>query len=150
MLRHDKVTQAIKKEISNIIHDELKDPRLGFVTITRVEMTADLRYAKVFFSVLGKEEEHKKALRGWFQWVNEHRELFKEWKSVRYFEKTVAGEESGRHLMMWEYESMADFEAYKKRRANYTGPYEEYKKNDPYHMGVFQHKSQTLFGVMGI
>lgn len=61
MLRHDKVTRAIKKEISNIIHDELKDPRLGFVTITRVEMTADLRYAKVFFSVLGKEEERKKT-----------------------------------------------------------------------------------------
>lgn len=61
MLRHDKVTRAIKKEISSIIHDELKDPRLGFVTITRVEMTADLRYAKVFFSVLGKEEEHKKT-----------------------------------------------------------------------------------------
>jgi ribosome-binding factor A len=61
MLRHDKITQAIKREISNIIHDELKDPRLGFVTITRVEMTADLRYAKVFFSVLGKEEEYKKT-----------------------------------------------------------------------------------------
>ncbi len=61
MLRHDKVTQALKKEISGIIHDELKDPRLGFVTITRVEMTADLRYAKVFFSVLGKEEEYKKT-----------------------------------------------------------------------------------------
>lgn len=61
MLRHDKVTQAIKKEISSIIHDELKDPRLGFVTITRIEMTADLRYAKVFFSVLGKEEEQKKT-----------------------------------------------------------------------------------------
>lgn len=61
MLRHDKITQAIKKEVSNIIHDELKDPRLGFVTITRVEMTADLRYAKIFFSVLGKEEEHKKT-----------------------------------------------------------------------------------------
>ena len=61
MLRHDKVTQAIKREISSIIHDELKDPRLGFVTITRVEMTPDLRYAKVFFSVLGKDEEHKKT-----------------------------------------------------------------------------------------
>jgi ribosome-binding factor A len=61
MLRHDKVTRALKKEISSIIHDELKDPRLGFITITRVEMTADLRYAKVFFSVLGKEEECKKT-----------------------------------------------------------------------------------------
>jgi ribosome-binding factor A len=61
MLRHDKITQVIKREISNIIHDELKDPRLGFVTITRVEMTADLRCAKVFFSVLGKEAERKKT-----------------------------------------------------------------------------------------
>ncbi|MCK4932372.1 MAG: hypothetical protein KAT01_09405 [Candidatus Aminicenantes bacterium] len=92
----------------------------------------------------GKEEEHKKALRGWFQWVNQHRELFKEWKSVRYFEKTVAGEESGRHLMMWEYESMADFEAYKKRRSDYSGPYEEYKTKDPYHMGVFQHNNMKV------
>ncbi|RKY31935.1 MAG: 30S ribosome-binding factor RbfA [Candidatus Omnitrophota bacterium] len=61
MPRSDKVAQAIKKEIGGIIHDELKDPRLGFVTVTRVELTRDLRYAKVFFSVLGKEEEHKKT-----------------------------------------------------------------------------------------
>lgn len=32
-----------------------------------------------------KEKEHEKALRGWFTWVNEHRTLFPEWKSVRYF-----------------------------------------------------------------
>jgi len=61
MLRHDKVMQVIKREISAIIHDELKDPRLGFVTITRVELTPDLRYAKAFFSVLGKEEDYKKT-----------------------------------------------------------------------------------------
>lgn len=61
MSRHDKVTEALKKEISSIIHSELKDPRLGFITVTQVELTQDLRYAKVFFSVLGKEEEHKKT-----------------------------------------------------------------------------------------
>lgn len=60
MSRQDKVAEAIRKEISSIIHDELKDPRLGFITITRVELTQDLRYAKIFFSVLGKEEEYKK------------------------------------------------------------------------------------------
>ncbi len=49
------------KEISNIVHDEIKDPRIGFCTITRVELTPDLRYAKVFFSVLGKKEEYKKT-----------------------------------------------------------------------------------------
>jgi hypothetical protein len=92
----------------------------------------------------GKEEDHEKAMRQWFKWVGEHRELFKEWKSVRYFEKTVAGEESGRHLIIWEYESLADFEAYKKRRADYKGVYEEYKKNDPYHMGVFEHSRMEV------
>lgn len=59
MARSDRVAQTLKKEIGNIIHDELKDPRLGFVTVTAVEITPDLKYAKVFFSVLGKEEEIK-------------------------------------------------------------------------------------------
>jgi len=61
MARHERVKESLKKEISSIIHDELKDPRLGFVTITRVELTQDLSYAKVFFSVLGKEEEHQRT-----------------------------------------------------------------------------------------
>jgi ribosome-binding factor A len=61
MVRYEKVAETLKKEISNIIHDELKDPRLGFITITRVELSQDLRYAKIFFSVLGKEEEYQKS-----------------------------------------------------------------------------------------
>lgn len=61
MARHDKVSEALKREVGIIIHDELKDPRLGFVTITRVELTKDLRCAKVFFSVLGEEAERKKS-----------------------------------------------------------------------------------------
>lgn len=60
MSRQEKVAEAIKKEISNIIYGGLNDPRLGFITITHVEITEDLRYAKVFFSVLGKEEDYKK------------------------------------------------------------------------------------------
>lgn len=61
MARQDRIRQALKKEVSNIIHDELKDPRLGFVTITDIEITPDLRYAKIFFSVLGKDEDYKKT-----------------------------------------------------------------------------------------
>lgn len=61
MSRHDKITEAIRKEISGIIHEELKDPRLGFVTIIRVELTRDYRYAKVFFSVLGTDEDYAKT-----------------------------------------------------------------------------------------
>lgn len=61
MQRCERVAEEIRKEVSNIIHHELKDPRLGFITITQVELTRDLRYAKIFFSVLGKEEERKKS-----------------------------------------------------------------------------------------
>ncbi|MCX5702413.1 MAG: 30S ribosome-binding factor RbfA [Candidatus Omnitrophica bacterium] len=61
MARYEKVAEALRKEISSIIHDELKDPRLGFVTITNVDLTGDLRYAKVFFSVLGKDQEYKRT-----------------------------------------------------------------------------------------
>lgn len=61
MARIDRVAEAIKKEASLILHDELKDPRLGFVTITDVKVTQDLREAKIFFSVLGKDEERKKT-----------------------------------------------------------------------------------------
>jgi len=61
MSRKDRVSEAIRREVSVIIHDELGDPRLGFLTITGVEMTQDLRQASIFFSVLGKEEDYKKT-----------------------------------------------------------------------------------------
>jgi ribosome-binding factor A len=61
MSRKEKVQDAIQKEVSNIVSNELKDPRLGFVTITGVEISPDLRYAKIFYSVLGKEEDRKKS-----------------------------------------------------------------------------------------
>jgi ribosome-binding factor A len=61
MPRKEKVQDAIQKEVCDILQNELKDPRLGFITITGVEISDDLRYAKVFFSVLGKEEEKTKT-----------------------------------------------------------------------------------------
>lgn len=57
MPRYERVAETIKREISGILQEELKDPRLGFVTVTQVEMTPDLRYAKVFFSVLGNDQQ---------------------------------------------------------------------------------------------
>lgn len=61
MSRQERIAEAIRKEASLIIHDKLKDPRLGFLTISRVEVTHDLRYAKIFFSVLGDEDAYKKT-----------------------------------------------------------------------------------------
>ena len=88
----------------------------------------------------GKEKEHDEEMRRWLSWVKAHRDLFPEWKSVRYFEKLAAGTgESNRHLVMWEYESLATYESYKARRKDYAGPYKEYKENDPYYKGVFIH-----------
>ena len=62
----------------------------------------------------------------------------------RYFVKQIAGDESDRHLVIWEYESLASFEAYKARRAGYQGPYAEYKENDPYYKEVFDHGDMTV------
>ncbi|MCP4725426.1 MAG: hypothetical protein GY863_10340 [bacterium] len=100
--------------------------------------------AESWFVAEGKQEKHDRLMRQWFQWVNDHRELFKEWISVRYFVKDVAGRDSGRHILVWEYENLAAFETYKKRRGDYKGPYEEYKKNDPYYTDVFDHSSMSV------
>jgi ribosome-binding factor A len=62
--RPERVQEALRQEISRIVHDELKDPRIGFLTITKVELTKDLRYAKVYFSVLGGEKDKNLALKG--------------------------------------------------------------------------------------
>jgi ribosome-binding factor A len=61
MLRHERVKQAIKREVSSIIVNELQDPRMGFVTITTVDLSPDMRYAKVLYSVMGNAEQHKKT-----------------------------------------------------------------------------------------
>lgn len=62
--RLDRVTQAIKEELSNIIQYELNDPRIGFVTVTKVELSKDLQHAKMYFSLLGNESKKKSALIG--------------------------------------------------------------------------------------
>ena len=51
--RVGRVGEQIKKEISELIRTELKDPRIGFVTITGVEVTGDLSLARVYLSILG-------------------------------------------------------------------------------------------------
>ncbi|MGB2696843.1 MAG: 30S ribosome-binding factor RbfA [Candidatus Zixiibacteriota bacterium] len=55
--RKDRVGDQIKKEVSQIIQRELKDPGIGFVTITDVQLSSDLKNAKIFYSVLGDEQK---------------------------------------------------------------------------------------------
>ena len=59
--RTSRLEEHLRQEIALIIHRELKDPRLGFVTITRVELSKDLTHAKVFFSCLGDEAERERS-----------------------------------------------------------------------------------------
>jgi ribosome-binding factor A len=61
--RTEQVAEAIKEDVSILIQREIKDPRLGFVTVTRVEVTPDLKLAKVFFSTIGDEEVRKQSLK---------------------------------------------------------------------------------------
>lgn len=56
-LRSEKVQEFIKQELSKIILTELKDPRIGFITVTKVEVTSDLRVAKAYISLMGRDEE---------------------------------------------------------------------------------------------
>jgi len=63
--RPKRVQEALLREISNIIHNELRDPRISFMTsITNVELTKDLRYARVYFSVLGNEKDRIDVQKG--------------------------------------------------------------------------------------
>ncbi|MEI7811583.1 MAG: 30S ribosome-binding factor RbfA [Ignavibacteria bacterium] len=54
-LRTDKVARLIKEEVSRIFLHKLQDPVLGFITITDVKLTPDLKIAKIYFSVFQKE-----------------------------------------------------------------------------------------------
>ncbi len=63
-LRMERVQELMKQEISKIILEDVKDPRIGFVTVTRVHVTSDLRSARVFVSLMGSDEQMADSLRG--------------------------------------------------------------------------------------
>ncbi|AJD91042.1 ribosome-binding factor A [Jeotgalibacillus malaysiensis] len=54
----------MKKELGDIIGRKIKDPRIGFVTVTDVEVTGDLQQATVYITVLGDDEQRENTLRG--------------------------------------------------------------------------------------
>ena len=55
--RKDRVSEQIRRELAELIRTELKDPRVGMVSITDVEVTADYAHAKVFFSTLAGKDQ---------------------------------------------------------------------------------------------
>lgn len=61
-VKSEKIAGIILKNVSEIIQFELKDPKLGFITVTDVEVTNDLSIAKVYVSFLGKQERNDAGL----------------------------------------------------------------------------------------
>ncbi|HEU4751881.1 MAG TPA: 30S ribosome-binding factor RbfA [Armatimonadota bacterium] len=59
--RQRRVQELLVHEISDIVRREIRDPRVGFVTITDAEVTPDLRHARVFFSVLGDAAQREET-----------------------------------------------------------------------------------------
>ena len=60
--RQDQLGEVIAQELSDLIRTRLKDPRVGFASITDVEVSNDIRHAKVFVSVMGSDEEQRATL----------------------------------------------------------------------------------------
>jgi ribosome-binding factor A len=60
--RQDQLGEVIAHELSDLIRTRLKDPRVGFASITDVEVSNDIRHAKVFVSVMGEQEEQRATL----------------------------------------------------------------------------------------
>ncbi len=62
--RMRRVDEAMREVLSGAITSEIKDPRVGFVTVTAVETSADLRHARVFVSVLGDDAVRRRSMDG--------------------------------------------------------------------------------------
>lgn len=62
--RQDQLGEVISHELSDLIRTRMKDPRIGFASITDVNVSADLRHAKVFVSVMGSEQDQRETLAG--------------------------------------------------------------------------------------
>lgn len=62
--RQDRLSVQLVREISLLLQREVKDPRIGFATVHRVDLTEDLSFAKVFVSVMGSEKNERDALIG--------------------------------------------------------------------------------------
>ncbi len=82
--RSDRVQVQLRKEISRILQEDLKDPRIGFITVTRIDLTGDLRHAKVYFSIFGDEANQESSLEGIQSAAGYIRKLISERLNLRY------------------------------------------------------------------
>ncbi|HER24144.1 MAG TPA: 30S ribosome-binding factor RbfA [Candidatus Atribacteria bacterium] len=62
--RSEQLEKFLLKEINNIIYRKINDPRIKFVTITRIKVSSDLKYADIFVTIFNGDEQQEKALQG--------------------------------------------------------------------------------------
>jgi ribosome-binding factor A len=62
--RSEQLEKSLIREINNIIYRKINDPRIKFVTITRIKVSSDLKYADIFVTILNDKDQQKKALKG--------------------------------------------------------------------------------------
>ena len=64
MSRMDRVNEEVRHQVSTILQRDVQDPRIGFVTITRVDVSSDLRQAKIFFTTIEQGKSYEDTLSG--------------------------------------------------------------------------------------
>ena len=62
--RSEQIEKSLKREINNIIYRKINDPRIKFVTITRIKISSDLKYADIFVTIFNDKKQQRKALEG--------------------------------------------------------------------------------------
>jgi len=62
--RSEQLEKSLKREINNIIYRKINDPRIKFVTITRIKVSSDLKYADIFVTIFNDEFQQKNTLKG--------------------------------------------------------------------------------------
>ena len=62
--RSERLADLIRQVLGELIEREVKDPRIGFTTLTEVQLTGDLRQARVYVSILGEDEARKQGMEG--------------------------------------------------------------------------------------
>jgi ribosome-binding factor A len=127
MNRADKVAEEIRKVVSLIVQEELRDPRLGFITITHCSLTPDLRFARIFFSVYGDEQKWKDTQAGLEHAVGFIRRILGERLDLRFVPEIVfASDHSSEYSIIIEQRleeiksKQADMPKPKKRKAGHA------------------------------
>lgn len=82
--RQRQVAELLHQEISELLQRETRDPRLGFVTVTGVDVSADLRSAQVYVTVLGDKEDVQETLEGLASAAGYFRHRMRQTLSLRY------------------------------------------------------------------